>query len=781
MTVLAAAIWAVWFAAPSVDPIGVDEARKSADRIDERIGQMKVDLDRARQSVGVVMRKDLTGIERRLADAQTQMMLEDPWRAAVVLLDVVERPENRSHPRYSDAVFQLAEALRRSRNFRTARGYYEQLLTQSRGERLQEVVEGLLEISTETRDYSDVELYLDHLRRGSGLSGPQIDYLHGRVLFRRAGAADRALLEQALARFESVPASSPLAPKAGYFAAVTRVRLEDYSEAIAAFERTLELIPEGDARARQLTRLSLGRLYQEVGRIEDSIAAYSTVPANSPYYADTLYERAWAHVAAANRAADAESERTEYLRALEATELLMAMSPDAGLFASARILQGNLEIRLGAPDTAYDTFESVIDRYGRDKRRLDNFIARQEDTQAFFEQLVYRTAEGESELPQPLPELAITWVLEQESMDQVVDLERDLLQSEKNLRESRELLEVMTAALAGEQQYRMFPGLGPVRDQTLSIQNRWLSTHLELLQLERRAVVPTLTAAELRPVARAHADVERLAREIERLPETTEEVAKGREEVRRAYERANLRAYKLTFAISSLRAELLAVEGWLNRGDSDLSARERRLLEARIAETQNQVAGLENELELLLEEIRSSAVLAASDSGATRSAELSQEFIQAVNRELEALQVGRGRASSGMVGVFSRFDQQRRSLQSVKQRLDTFVAQVRAQVADQVSELRQAVAREAVQVAAYRRQFDRLAESSEQLLGPVATRTLVAVGERYDDLVQKADLGIIDVAWARKQDETERVNGLIRQMQERTQALEAEFEDVLKE
>jgi hypothetical protein len=102
-------------------------------------------------------------------------------------------------------------------------------------------------------------------------------------------------------------------------------------------------------------------------------------------------------------------------------------------------------------------------------------------------------------------------------------------------------------------------------------------------------------------------------------------------------------------------------------------------------------------------------------------------------------------------------------------------------VADQVSELRQAVAREAVQVAAYRRQFDRLAESSEQLLGPVATRTLVAVGERYDDLVQKADLGIIDVAWARKQDETERVNGLIRQMQERTQALEAEFEDVLKE
>ena len=61
------------------------------------------------------------------------------------------------------------------------------------------------------------------------------------------------------------------------------------------------------------------------------------------------------------------------------------------------------------------------------------------------------------------------------------------------------------------------------------------------------------------------------------------------------------------------------------------------------------------------------------------------------------------------------------------------------------------------------------------------TRTLAAVGRQFRDLVLKADVGIIDVAWTRKQAETDKVNDLIREQQRRSSELESEFAEFLKE
>jgi hypothetical protein len=46
--------------------------------------------------------------------------------------------------------------------------------------------------------------------------------------------------------------------------------------------------------------------------------------------------------------------------------------------------------------------------------------------------------------------------------------------------------------------------------------------------------------------------------------------------------------------------------------------------------------------------------------------------------------------------------------------------------------------------------------------------------------VLKADVGIIDVAWARKQQVTDRVAKVVREQQDRTRELETEFQDVIQ-
>jgi tetratricopeptide (TPR) repeat protein len=778
----AAVALVLWGTGSATAELPVGQARKAADRVDERIGQMQVDLRRAAESVGVGMASSGASLDRRLADADVQALLEDYWRAAVLLLDAVEDPRNRSHPRYREAEFKLAEALRLSRNFRSAQRYYQRLLYESQGERLSQVVEGLLDIATKTETFDGVDQYISRLREAGSLSRPDVDYLHGKTLF-LLGRGNPARLAEALNLFRRVPQTSLAGPKASYFAGVTLVRMERYPDAVAQFQSTLALTADDPSQSElsQLTQLSLGRLLQEVGQTEASADAYASIPESSPYFSDMLFEVAWTHVKQSYRESEDQPRREALQRALAATELLMATAPEPKLFARARILQGNLQIRLGAPETAYEAFESVIDRYTASRRELDRFVQTRDDTQAFFDEIIRATLEGEDPGGGGLPQLAVDFVLEERSMDRILTLERDLADTRQNLEESQELIEVLEQALSGEARFGMFPGLEAVRDSSLSIHNRWLTTELELLELEREAVVPRLNAAAVAEVDAAHGTVVRLADEIRGLPQSARAVAQQRTQLQSEFEEANLQAYRLTYRVSAMRSELQAVTTWLSQNRSQLSEAEIDVVEDRIERTKRTVEGLEDRLEVLLREIRGASVVGAADAGTTRATELADRFVQARDSELGVLSRGRGAASTDMVGVLARFDQQRRTLAGIRQDLQRLDGQVRSRVDDQLGATRQQLAQETVRVEEAARLYAEVERTSGGVLQPVTERTLAAVQGKFDQLVLEADVGIIDVAWARKQAETRRVTEVVQQMQTQTQALEAEFADVLEE
>jgi len=751
-------------------------ARNAADEVDAAIGQMQVDLRRARESANVGLGTGPgAGFEQRLADAEVHMLVEDYWRAAVFLLDVVETDANRSHPRYDEAVFVLAEAFRLSRNFGSAKRYYQQLLYRVRGERLAEVVEGLLDVANRTQDLTGVDQYIARLREAGGLAGPEVDYLHGKTLYAQG---DPAALNRALRLFQAVPANSELGPQASYFAGVTLVRQGDMEGAIQQFQRTATLVEAGSLD--DLVQLSLGRLYQEQGRIQESAAAYAEIGEASPHFPDMLFEVAWAHVKAASEAEGEATRRKSLEEALLSTELLMATAPGPRLFPQARLLQGNLQIRLGAPETAYETFESVVNRYAASRQQLASFVRSRQDTQAFFDEIVERELEGEDPRDSGLPELAVEYVLEEDGMKRVLLVERDLAEAEKDLAESRQLIAMLEVALAGEQRFRMFPSLSALRDQMLSIHNRWLANELRLLELEYRAVRPLLTGADATRVDERWTEVRRLADDIRALPADARAVEGARSALSGAYQQTSLQAYRLTYRVSSMRAELQAVRRWLVENRSTLSPEEQETVEARIEKSRRTVAELEGQLEVLLAEIRRASVEAESDAGASQGRRLADDFERARDRMLVALQPGRNEAATGMVGLLSRFDQQRRTLTGLRQELSSLENRVQVRIDGQVAALRQQLTAESARVEEEAARYASLAANSEQILGPVSQRTLGEVDGKFESLVREADVGLIDVAWARKQEETQKVTKLINEFQQRTASLEREFADVLE-
>lgn len=767
-------------AGAQVEPASPGEARDVAERVDEAITQMRADYERAAQSAEVTFGSPGDRMDRRLREAEVQSMLGDHLRAAVLLMDVVEDPGLRSHPRRDEAVFRLAEALRESFNDRAAWHYYEEIAPSSRGARLDAVVGGMLELVSRTRRFEDIDRVLGYLPGGTTQGRPAADYAYGRALF-RARSGDPERLAQALAVFQRIPEGTPVTAPARYHAGVTLVLLGRLSEAQVQFRRVLDALgPAGEARLRDLTWLSLGRLHQELGEVEAAVEAYERLEPSSRFYSQMLYELAWTHVESARNAEDEGAEKKAYERALMSTELLMATVPDATLFPRARILQGNLQIRLGAPETAYQTFESILERYGAARRDLEVFQLRRDDATAFFEQLVASELD-QADLPTMLPDIAVDYARQQDGLGRVVDVERALSTSRENLEESREMVGVLTAALSGEQRYRMFPGLREPRDQMLSVRARALSNDLELLEWERRLAFPVLGPEQRSEANRAHSRVVELAEEIRELPTSARAVESERADIAAVYEEASSRAYKLTYRIAGMRAQLVAVESWMARNRGSLTDAEVRVMDQRVARTRAEVERLENQLEGILRTVRAQKALAQSEGTVGRLNRLQASFDRARDAELAVLRPARDAMATEALGVASKFDQLRQQLSALRQNVASLQSRIDAQIRGRVSELQQAVAREALQVEQLEAVYAEVDANARGLLEPVADQTLVEVDSQLRELLMKADVGLIDVAWARKQAETGRVDAMIRELREQTAELDAEFADVLNE
>lgn len=772
---------ALLLSGPALAEVSADKAAGVAEEIDGDIAAMQVDLQQIKTGYAITTSAEVGKVERRLREGEIHFLLKDFLRSAIVLLDVVEDPQYQSHEKMDECRFRLAEALRMSRNFAGATRYYESILASASGDRLKDVVLGLLQIAGATSRYDDVDRHVSRLRQTGTLSRPDVDYIYGKMLF-KGGTTAPDKMTRAYEVFAKIPDGSSVSARASYYAAVALVQMGRYEQALTQFSDTLGRIGKRaeDQTLRELVYLSLGRLNQELGQVAASADAYQEISLESAYFSDMLFEVAWAHVTDARMAKEAEPRKEAFVRALRALELLMATAPDSRLFPQALILQGNLQIRLGAPETAYDTFETIVAEYGGARDKIQRMIVDKGDTKQFFRELLAADVDN-LEGQNVLPPLAIAWALEEDDMERAVAMERDLNESEQFLLESRELVETLEAALTAEQRFNMFPGIKDARSQAIGVENRVLNGRRRLLNLERGIVSPGLAAAQRSEIDVLQIEGDTLERQIADLPQSGEQVDVNRSEIRQAYLQTSRQAHRLRPRVSAMRAQVVAVELWMRDTRGELSKEEQDLMDTRLVAARTETEALEAALAELESEIQRTSDIVEGDAGHGRARMLSAKFSGVQAKEIALLRAGRGSVPSELQGALQRIDQQRVALDGIDGELATMQTALDAKVRDRVDELRHSIAKEAAQLEAYAQEQSSLSGETQALLGPIADRTLAAVGQQFRDLVLKADVGIIDVAWTRKQAETEKVNDLIREQQRHSQELEAEFADFLKE
>ena len=664
----------------------------------------------------------------------------------------------------------LGESLYQAGDYLGARNRFRQILDRASEAAFRPYVQRalgrLIEIGIQLRDFDGIEHYFQALSR---LPPTEVEattaYFRAKYLYSRAvpledasseggdSQVDLATLEEARVAFEAVPAGSPYYPQARYFIGAIHTLRGEYPQAIEAFRRVLRVeatTPEQQAVV-DLTHLALGRLYYETDQLDQAVEAYQAVPRTSPSFHVALYEIAWVYI----RLGDS-------TRAERALEVLSVAAPDSPHIPDGKVLRGNLLLRNGRFDDANEVFREVRAEFGPVYRELEQVRESHDDLVAYFRELVRRNMET-FDVNHFLPENARRWVdLEGGDFERALRVLSDLSQARRMVRETSDLIERLNAAINASNRVSIFADLRRHREGTTALRNRLARVRRNLMRLEERSAPSDGELAAVRAQRR------RIERALAAMPTDEDDFISRDDRLLGRYRRLQRELSELEVELMGMDARIVATDRFIAQTEEE--QQDPQAVRTELEQHRSAIEQYREEIRRIRRLIEIARIqVGVGDVRYQRDDRLRQEYARLVEREH---QLGGGN---------SRTDPLFRRIASIESALDAHDAQIERAVEERIADMRRVIAEEDQRLAGYREALVGLESETEDVVGAVTASSFQEVRDRFYDLVLRADVGRIDVAWARREEHRMRVDMLTRDRSRELQSLDDEFRDIMDE
>jgi len=716
--------------------------------------------------------KSDTFVEERLTDGELYLRLGDYLRAAILFTDIVQHyPTHRAYP---ESVFLLGESLFLAGDYIGARKRY--ALVIRRGNEpsfepyLQSSLSRLIQIAMRTRDFREVDGYFARLEALPSASlSVTTTYFRAKYLYERAVPTDELLdqpptapirgldlprLESARKGFIAIPSGTEFSLRSKYFVGVIHALRGEYVDGIAAFHAVLGQKPinEQEAAAVELTYLALGRLYYETGQLEQAVEAYRAVDQASLNFDHAQYELAWTYI----RMGDA-------VQAERALEVLSVAAPDSPLNADGKVLRGDLLARVGRYEEAEVVFDEVRETFGPIRDELEQQRAAHDDLHAYFREVVRQNLD-DFDIDDFLPQAAQLWIELESDHERALGVLEDLSESKKLVRETDDLAQRIKAVLAAPNRVSVFSDLRRQRERSTALRNRAARAQGSLIDSE--ASVVRGSGPE---VDRARAERRRLQAEVLRFPVNTEDFVDRDLEVLTQYRSAEQDLQALRVEILGLEARIVASRLGLVAADPEKVNPEE--LSRELAEQQAEAEAYQERLTAIRRQLEVGRLhVGVGDARYQADQSTRDAFADAIERERRVAGNGGGAYDAGY-----------RRIAAVEAQLDQRDSQIDAVVQRRVSEMLAVVDDETANLTRYRSALRSLEGETVDVVGAITYLSFNRIHRRFYDLVLRADVGKIDVAWARREEHRLRMDALTRERARELQALDEEFRDVMYE
>jgi len=738
------------------------ELARQLDALERQVRQLEQEYARADES-------QAQRAQRRFSEGEVQFLLEN-WEAALVrLYDALEVPEFRASADHPAAVYYVAEALYRQGEWRTARGWFRELLATPGSPRQREALLRSLDIAIRTGDAAGVDLLLEQGRIAFGdRPPPELAYLAAKATATRPGLSPAERRRRAIAAFDAVPA--PFQSRAVYWQGALLVEAGDLEGAAARFRACAEL-PGREARlveVRELCHLALARVAADLGRTDEAAEHYQEIPRESPRFEEALYELAWTWVKA-----------RKYEQALRTAALITDLSPGSPMAPEATLLQGHLLLRLGRFPEALEAYDRVVTQYAPVRDELDALLGAQPDPAVWVEALAgpARAAPGRS----TLPPVAVRWASERPEVSRALGVVGTLDGSRREVAEGRAAADRLEAILVRNDGLDAFASLKEAHGNAEAAENGALWVEGRILDAEAALAAEALPAE--RPALEGGQAPRRvLERRFAALPRTPDAALARLDRLRARFAALDKAAFQLGYSLEASKAAIAGARAWIDARPGDLVRGEGRAAAYEdLRRREEEVRALEGDLAALQQEIARAATEVEGAGGAAADRGLREAYRGVLDAESAALEPVRRRVPAPAGARLRDLEDLRARVPELLARAARAQERIRGQARTSAAGLRERVEAERRRMEAHAGEVDGARRDATPVVGGVALDSFRDVRSQFYELVLKADVGAVDVAWQKKRERLDRIQQLSGEKGTDLSSMDREYKDVVRE
>lgn len=559
---------------------------------------------------------------------------------------------------------------------------------------------------------------------------PELHYAYGRFLY-LTGKTEKARAELDMIAPPDKPVeNTDLGLQAAYVAAAATLALGETDGALARFE-SISTVRADTIRGRQITdlaRLAIGRIHHDADEPEKAVAAYKLVSRDSPYFGEAMYETAWTLLRNDN-----------HKRAIQALDTLVVYDPDSPILAEVKQLRGKVKIQERDWEGAEEDFEALRMEFDRLAKGLERQAKAHENASDYFAALV-RDNMRHFSLSILLPPKAVRLGRQLPRAAQSEALAQEMGEIEADLTETRELLSRMEDAVAAPERARLFDDLG---------------SHASALDLAARELVglkeKLLKRATRKLKGQGLLDLEAKRKQMKARIDEPPAGEKNQAETGRKIASLRKQVSEYDLAIQALRAELVAGENYYNATLEQRTGNHDKFL-AQATEAREEIAAMEKDRGAVEAEIeRLQTRLRFYDPWAQkrrkRTAEYS-DFLDEMYGQTKTAKVDRE-----VDDLWQQTRVKETDVDDTREMLDKAAGRRLERAVIILKE-------ERVNLDKYLIEATALSDETGELVGDVMQASYKDVLSEVQNLVTRSEVGILDIAWAIKESETEEVRRL---------------------
>jgi hypothetical protein len=266
-----------------------------------------------------------------------------------------------------------------------------------------------------------------------------------------------------------------------------------------------------------------------------------------------------------------------------------------------------------------------------------------------------------------------------------------------------------------------------------------------------------------------------------KLPTTIQELEERRQRMQARVDSVDRDAFRLGYELRSMEAVATSIRKWVD--DTRLERKsdpneEREFLVQLQAETQT-LADLQAELAATRARLMDERNAAATQLAGEQT--IRAGYAEALHREHELLAAAEARLSPDAASTVLKAHEVRGRTDAMRARVAAARGVLRTRLETRGRVIREKVVAEQELLNRYEAEVASVTGDARNLVGRIAYESFRRVRQQFYDLVLKADVGVVDVAFTEKQDKTTEIQKLSAQKDKALRELDAEFRDVLVE